>query len=118
MKAFESSATQQAITDAIATELLKRGFTARLSVERKTSRSGNEYLEITSAPFQTVPVIMKEIFIDSRIDSRADGEGFKVGGRVGVRYNHFGGGSNGTELFHFSCVVFPNREDVYDIAVR
>lgn len=112
---FASSSIQQSIVNAIATELLKRRFTAPLSVERKVSRDGAEYLEVTSAPFQTVPAIMKEITIESRIDARAEGEGFRVSGRVGVAYKHFSGGSNGTELFRFSCVVL--RDDIYDIQV-
>jgi intein/homing endonuclease len=109
-----SSTIQELITKSVSTELLKRGFTARLSIERKTTRHGQEYIEITSEPFNTVPVIMSEIRIDGTlyVSKSENGEGRRVvNGRIGVRYQHFTGGSNGTELFAWSCVL---RSDIGD----
>jgi len=106
---------------AITTELLKRGFTAKVVVDEKTSRHGDYRLELTSEMFQTVPVIMKEIRINGEITFRQDEENenvIHVGCRVGVRYEHFTGGSNGCALFSFFCRIRKDREDIYEVSVR
>ena len=112
--ALASSGTQQSIIDAVQTELVKRGFNAKLSAEFKTARDFSQFLEITSEPFNTVPVIMKEIKITGRISASTE-EGnavIKIAGRIGVEYSHFGGGRNGTELFNIRMSAFTNDDRV------
>lgn len=116
-----TTATIENITRAVQTELLKRGFTARLSVERKETRSGQPYLEITSEPFNTVPVIMESIAISGTLYITQSVENAKmteIGGQVGVQYSHFSGGTNGTELFSWSCAVFEGNDSIFKMAIR
>lgn len=113
-----TTATIESITRAVQTELLKRGFTARLSAERKETRHGKEFIEITSEPFNTVPVIMSEIKINGTLyvgEPETNIEMIPVSGRIGVEYSHFGGGSNGTELFWWGCNVSKESGEIYGI---
>lgn len=108
------------IVTAIQTELLKRGFTAKLSTVTEPNRNGGERVEITSEPFNTVPVIMSEIKINGVIRFNQNDEHehlIDVGVSVGVAYEHFSGGRNGTELFNFSCKVRKNDDKVYGIRI-
>jgi hypothetical protein len=115
-----SSATIENITVAIQTELLKRGFTAPLSAKEKGTGERGYHFDITSQPFNTVPVIMKEITIEARVwVSESDRKNIlNVGTRVDVRYSHFSGGTNGTELFTFYCLIRNDRDEIFDVNVR
>lgn len=84
-------------------ELLKRGFTAPITVGYNEDR---EALTLTSQPFQTVPVIFKSINIahfNSAISYKKDenGEHLHVWMPIHVDYRHFDGGTNGARLFEF-----------------
>lgn len=116
-----ATATITNIHLAIRDELLKRGFLATTAITEKTNRHGDYWLELSSEAFQTVPVIMKEICIngDIKIQQDTDNENLlNIGCIVGIAYNHFTGGSNGTGLFKFFCKIRKDREDVYEVTVR
>lgn len=107
------------ITEAVGIELLKRGFTATITATEKKTRHNELYLDVTSEGFQTVPVIMQSIFIDGTLYVREESDTrLRVGGRIGVRYTHFTGGSNGTELFSIDGIVRKDREDFYEVTIR
>jgi hypothetical protein len=110
-----STAAIEEVVHGIHLELIKRGFNVTLISESKAYRDGTPYIEITSAPFNTTPVLFQEIRIDANIGYKAEEFGFSVGGRVSVAYKHFGGGSNGCELFRFNCIVGRDNEQVYRI---
>jgi hypothetical protein len=116
-----ATATITNIHLAIRDELLKRGFLAKTVIDEKTNRHGDYRLELSSEAFQTVPVLMKEIRINGDITLRQNAENdnvIDIGGRVGVRYDHFTGGSNGCELFSIFCKIRKDREDIYEVTVR
>lgn len=103
----------QAIKSEIDTQLLKRGFFAKTTLTLAENR-GSQSLKLSSETFQTTPVIFKEIQIndfgswlnsDSVTNERGTFNFVKVAVTVHVNYSHFGGGSNGCELFRFFCEV-------------
>lgn len=113
-----SPETLEAIRQSVATELLKRGFTAPLTITEKATRHGSPYLDVTSEPFQTTPVIMKAIRIDGTLDVAKDeaNDVISVGGRIGVSYEHFTGGHNGCELFWITGII--RNGGFYNVEVR
>ncbi len=105
--------TLEMITDAIRIELVKRGFHAPIWLKREENVAGRQRLEIVSEPFQTTPVLFKSIEITSsgggiKETNATTSPQFVIGVKVG--YQHFGGGSNGCDLFSFQCYLHPDGE--------
>lgn len=101
------------IKDLIQDELTKRGFHAQIVICNETeSRRGGTYVEIESLPFQTTPVLFKEIKINnfgSWISEPNDDGCIEVQIEIHISYNVFGGGTNGTSLFSFRCEIYNDR---------
>jgi len=94
------------IKDQLQMELMKRGITAPITVELKEWRRGGVYFEVTSQPFQTVPVLFKEITVNNFNGHMWQEEGeqeYRIRFSIAVHasYTHFDGGSNGVKLFGF-----------------
>lgn len=102
----------------IAEQLTRRGFHAPLSIGVGYRRDQEPYIKLESEPFQTVPVIFKEIRIcqfsstlaqDTSPDAVTARETdstrdyWSVWIDVHVAYEHFPNGSNGCTLFNFHC---------------
>jgi hypothetical protein len=117
--------TLELIKEAISVNLIKRGFHAPIELTGGMDRRGFEYkLALTSEPFQTTPVLFKEIRISDfgswvKSDTTdAESEGLlNVGVRVHVSYEHFDGGRNGCELFTFTCQVRAEDKHIYKAQV-
>ena len=111
------------VEEIINLELLKRGFPniclEELSYDYETKK---QKLVVSSEPFQTTPVIFKEIRIQNfggRITE------LEINGKqlleivipINVRYDHFDSGSNSCELFTITLRVLPN-DDVRFMGVK
>ena len=111
------------IKELIEIELLKRGFTAKLiEFNEIEGRTGDHYgetktmIELNSEPFQTIPVIFKEIKITNfstsvkkSIITNSDKTIVpitRVWIQIYASYELFDGGSNCTALFEFRCICF------------
>jgi len=119
------SEIQESIVETINQQLIKRGFPQVTIKHNKNDRYPE--LDIISEEFNTVPVIMKSIRIENNggsINNKTkiilrDGDEVEVPYLsiwipVHVSYNHFGGGSNGTGLFGYSCEIREdNKERIY-----
>jgi ribosomal protein S8 len=106
----------------IAKQLLKRGFTASITLGGvKQGRENELRLKLTSEPFNTVPVIMEEIkisdFGSGIYADKDDPSWLHVWVRVSVAYKHFDGGTNGTSLFNFSVKIHETRPDLFMIQI-
>lgn len=113
-----SETTIESIRSHIQTELTKRGFHAPVKLEGHTHHRAGYMLKLTSEPFQTAPVIFKEIRIgDFGSWVKQDEEHTQrllVSIRVNAAYEHFTGGSNGCELFTLRCVVRTDTDGFYE----
>lgn len=91
----------------IQTELTRRGYHAPVTL---TQEGDKNRLYLTSEPFQTTPVIFRELRISEfgatarkeTVEKDKD-EVTAVYIGVNVRWKHFDGGENGTRLFTFTC---------------
>lgn len=104
------------LKDAIKTELTKRGFHTPFNVKIE-----NKKIIIESEPFQTIPVLFKEISIisfGSKIEDNVDLPRIKnFWVNVNVQYKHFDGGTNGCNLFAVVGKYYNPSEDS-DYSVR
>jgi len=121
----------EAIKEAIRIELLKRGFTAPITL---VEREDDSYplLKLRSEPFQTVPVIFKEMNIMNfggniekikkthknfkNEDVEVEGVSFVV--PVSVGYTHFDLGSNSSSLFYISGYVIEESDNIFDLRIK
>lgn len=77
------------------------GINTQLSLVEKESYVKTQYWEIDSTPFQTMPMIFKDIKLKGDVYILEDGkkEGVvKITVRLDYRYHCFDGGSNGHQL--------------------
>jgi hypothetical protein len=114
-----SEASLERIQDAIQTELTKRGIHAPITVEQGR-RQGLKYISLSSVPFQTTPVLFKEIrvrdFGGNCFEEGIDGfEYSRFSVTVNVEYILFSGGTNGTTLFTITGTIDGNQ--VYDVKI-
>lgn len=85
------------------------GINATLSTKIAKDYRGEEFVKIVSTPFQTMPVLFKEITIDGTIGTgEEDEKNVEVGIRLNYAYTHFRGGGNGHELGIVRYVVEKN----------
>lgn len=123
-----SEEQKSTLQDYIQTELLKRGFTAKINSFEETVSRGSNYIEFRTEDFQTVPVIFKNIHVGSFSTSvkeetitREDKTTFEVISvwiTVHTRTMTFSNGGNGSELFQFSCKFSKDSERMHDVHLR
>jgi len=124
MKNLTTEDQRKAVQELIQTELLKRGFTAAIKrFEETENRSGSNYLSFATEKFQTTPVIFKEIQVDNFSSSLSQEEKTNDAGTkfivtkfwisVHVSYRHFGGGTNGCELFQISGKFYDDNDHTH-----
>ena len=77
------------------------GINTQLSVVEKKDYAGNPYLKVCGTPFQTMPMMFKDITLEGNIyveeDNRNE-DAMKVTVRLDYHYHYFDGGSNGHHL--------------------
>lgn len=129
MTATINENTLQQITRTLNKALIQRGFPV-VTTEIITARNEKHMIEIESEKFNTTPVIMKSIQIDNFGGSISiqkknvihvnesdpekrikEVEYVSVWIPVHISYEHFSGGTNGTELFSYHCEVFADDND-------
>lgn len=92
--------TYEQISEIIRLELLKRGFNVNVNCTEK-----GKSFKVKTSSFQTIPVLFKEIFIESNsvhIEEKESNNGVKYTEyriKMSVHYEHFDGGENGCNLF-------------------
>lgn len=108
------------IKNHLQTELLKRGFNAKIDrINEKVARNGIEhnYVEFETEPFQTIPIIFKKVWITNFSswirDHKTNKNYWVITIQVHIRYEHFTGGHNGTNLFTFKCMASKDEDYVY-----
>ena len=106
----------QKIKEIVEIELLKRGFTAPITLGVDTKKI--PHIIIDSEPFQTTPVIFKQITIQNFGGSlqKQDDDIVSVWIPINVGYKHFDHGTNGCKLFTFFCDV--QNDGVYNINIK
>lgn len=124
MKNLEITSEKQRneIQEFIQTELLKRGFLAPIKNFMEVECRNNESrFTFHTDNFQTSPVIFKEIRVEEGSSSISEKENEEKGFifhkfyiSINVRYQLFGGGSNGSDLFTVAGTLF-DKKDVYDL---
>lgn len=95
--------------------LLQRGF----DVNFTSFEFDNKGFNIESEKFQTFPVIFKEITIGNFGGSIGDINEFenKIYIPIHAFYKHFSGGSNGCELFIYTCKLSKVNNTIFDEAI-
>lgn len=119
MENIISSQQIELIKENIQTELLKRGITAQIIKleEYEHNRSRAHYINLRTENFQTTPIIFKRLWVEAfgtAITKRTNEEGkeyYSVWICVHYSYEHFGGGTNGCELFDFTCSIVQDKPD-------
>ncbi len=125
---------REAIKSFIEIELLKRGFTAKMAeFDEVRDRSGRQFINFRTEEFNTVPVIMKAIQVDTfgswllkMSEEDLEKLGFAEPTRdiyrcainVHVSYEHFTGGTNGCELFKMHCYFEKDDYRVFDFNIK
>jgi len=111
------------IKERINDELMKRSFPSLSKIETRKGAYGAEYIYCESEPFQTVPCIFREINVQSFSSSITSGVHMpsetpilNIWIAVHVSYEMFGGGSNGSKLFDFTCEI-DERELIYNVRI-
>lgn len=96
---------------------------ARLGINVKFSiqevSNGFDEWKIISSPFQTMPMIFKNIRLDGRIWVSEKTEKFsKISVKLDYYYSHFGGGRNGCDLGTIEFILKGDLNDIEDIEDR
>jgi hypothetical protein len=108
-----SKETMLLIQESLSTELVKRGFHAPITVEQKGSR-----VEVTSSPFQTIPVLFKELTVGSFNSVVQEHEElYTIDISITVFYKMFDGGNNGVKLFHFHAKTYKESNFLIEIQI-
>lgn len=95
---------RQKIKEIITFELLKRGISTSLLVEEKDNK-----LDLVSTPFQTTPILFKQIIISDFGSWIKQQEDFiQVTICVNAFFTLFDGGTNGVSLFTVTLNCFDN----------
>lgn len=111
------------IKDNIQIELTKRCITASIiKIEEVPVKMNNSStrIELKTEKFQTVPVIFKELWLESYNSSVSlleDNSSVEVWLGIYYSYKHFNGGSNGCKLFTLNCQCF-DVDEVSDIKIN
>lgn len=102
------------ITD-METTLHRLGINTKLSVEKSEENDCLSYGKLVGTPFQTTPMIFREIHIEGNIyvSERGEGEDGKVliTFNLFMYYSYFGGGSNGHNLGNITYEVSKNIDE-------
>lgn len=128
MKTITTEGQRDSLVDLIQIELLKRGFTAKITTFQEVEKKGSHYIEFESESFQTVPVLFKEIKISNFSTNistgkitRKDNSQYsiiKFWIQVSARYYGFGGGSNGQNIFDLSGVFYEKESRISEFNIR
>ena len=99
------------IANIVKTQLMKRGINVDVAISSKQTRSGNEYVGVKTSPFQTTPVIYKEICIDgggvfSEVEGREDV--FTLALSLDFRMTYFTNAYNGVTLGTIFIRIFKD----------
>lgn len=112
----------------IQTELLKRGYLAKIIDHREVQNArGDHFISLKTESFQTVPVMFQTLTIEA-FNSRVEiGEGVRANGdpfvesrvwvTIHVDYELFGGGRNGVKLFDVRMSFFEDTIS-YDLKIN
>ena len=110
MKTITTEKQRNEIQEFIQTELLKRGFTAKIiSFKEVAYRNNIKAFQFKTENFQTIPILFKEVNISNFNgiinETKKDSEVYDFSITVNCNYSLFLGGSNGTELFRiYGCI--------------
>lgn len=127
MELVSTKEVRETIKETIQTELLKRGFTAKIvEFEEVKGRSSTRFKFITE-PFQTVPVLFKNIVVGEfssgiKVDEEMTEKhgqkfySFYIG--VNVHYEHFDMGRNSSSLFSISGTFNLNDNRIYKLKIK
>lgn len=94
------------------------GINAEFTTETRKNYRGEDYLVIKSTDFQMMPMIFHDIHVEGEVyietakeDARYDG----ITIRLGYKWTHFDGGTNGTEIgtlyYRVPKEYLPIRDD-------
>ena len=108
-------------------ELLKRGFTAKITTFEEIISRGSHYINFETESFQTVPVIFKSLKVASFSTSVSQAVLENESGvtytktnvwiTISTRTKSFDGGSNGTNLFQFNCAFLNSSEGMFETQI-
>lgn len=102
------------IRQRIQTELQKRGIFAEI-IEFYEAKGR---IQFYTDDFVTTPTIFKRLWVDnfgSNIKLDEEKDVLEVWVNVHFSYEHFGGGSNGCEIFNLRCVAY-SKDNYYGVS--
>lgn len=108
------------LKDLLSIELAKRGFHAPFTItqEAPNTRHYDLRLLIESSPFITVPTLFKSIRFDNFggavTQDEENADILRVWIPMHVSYEHFDGGTNGCEIFRFTCGVRKDNNRIFE----
>ena len=128
MKTITTKDQRNSLVDLIQTELLKRGFTAKITSFEEVEKRGSNYIEFETESFQTTPVLFKELKISNFSTSIRKQDGVSEDGstyvttefwiQVSARYSGFTGGTNGQNIFDLSGNFFEDNSTINEFHIR
>lgn len=100
------------IANIVKTQLMKRGINVDVAIFSKPTRNGNDFVGVKTSPFQTMPVIYKEIYIDGggvfdKVEGREDV--FVLALSLDFRMTYFTNAYNGVTLGTIFIRIFKDR---------
>lgn len=116
------------IKDKIQIELLKRGIHAPIiQLEEHEGRTKEHRIRLKTSEFTTTPTIFKRLWIEQfntwitrKTHENVEGpvELYSITIGVNYSYEHFGGGTNGCNLFTFHCNLRTDlMEHIFDVEI-
>lgn len=108
------------IAKLIQIELLKRGFIVNVVCVPK----GDNDFKVKTTSFQTSPVLFKNVWIESDYAIFSEGTSEKGNKytdyfvRLSAKFELFGGGTNGCELFTMEFRKFENWDSVKVLSIK
>lgn len=110
-------------------QILRRGFNVTIKEFEETETRGTRYINFSTEAFQTQPIIFQEIKITSFSTSlskekgirESDGHEYEITKfwiSVNVSYKHFGGGTNGCELFTITGNFYEQDSHLNKFQIR
>lgn len=112
-----SPKTLDVIAESIQTALQRRGFHAAIKLATSIGRDGRLRFDLTSDPFQTVPVLYKTIslinFGGSVTQNKDNEKILDVWLPVSATYDHFDGSGNSCEVMTYFCKIDAETGHVF-----
>lgn len=115
------------VKEVIEEQLLRRGFTAKIKTIAETNpRHNDTKISFDTYEFNTTPVLFKSITCsefsssidEERIIEKSGKKVYKIWISIYASWTHFGGGTNGTQIFSMSAEFVEGGDRLHNVKFK